>query len=147
MKKTGLFMGLFSALVMYGAGMSAAAAADDREAIYVSSEQRNLVLSDMRNFLVAVQDIVLAMADGDMATVSDVARSMGPGMGRGVGMGMGRTMNVPMEFRQLGRETHMAFSELAQAADIGPEGVLTDLGTLMSNCTACHVTYKFVVKP
>jgi len=143
MKKSGLFVCLISALVLYGSWVSTATAEDDREAIFVSREQRDLVLEDMRNFLVAVQDIVLAMADGDMATVSEVARAMGPGKGRGMGMGM----DVPMEFRQMGRGTHVAFVELAQAADMGAEGVIADLGTLMSNCTGCHVTYKFVIKP
>lgn len=143
MKKSGLFVRLVLVLVLVGAWGGAARADDDREAIFVTAEQRDLVLADMRDFLIAVQDIVLALADGDLATVADVARAMGPGKGHGMSM----AANLPAEFRQMGRGTHLAFVELAQAADMGPEGVMADLGTLMSNCTGCHVTYKFVVKP
>lgn len=82
-----------------------------------------------------------------MATVAEVSRSMGLGMGQGAGQAMGMNQVLPMEFRQMARGTHMAFSELAQAADFGAEGVLADLGTLMSNCTGCHASYKLVANP
>ena len=146
MKKTGLkwlMLSLIALLVISFTPVSAVLAADDREAIPVSADQRDLVLAEMRNFLIAVQDIVLAIADHDMAAVSEAARTMGPGKGRGMSMGM----SMPMEFRQMGRSTHMAFAELAHAADMGPEGVMADLGTLMSNCTGCHGTFKLVIKP
>lgn len=122
-------------------------AQDDREAISMSVEQRDFVLAEMRDFLVAVQDIVLATSENDMATVAEVSRSMGLGMGQGAGQAMGMNQVLPMEFRQMARGTHMAFSELAQAADFGAEGVLADLGTLMSNCTGCHASYKLVANP
>jgi len=121
-----------------------ALAEDDREAIVVSAEQRDFMMAEMRTFLVVVQDIVLGMAEGDMTAVAEAAHSMRMGQGGGQGMGMGRVL--PLEFRQMARGTHMAFEELAQAAEFGSDGVLADLGTLMSNCTGCHATYKLVVK-
>ena len=146
MKTTRLAMGFAVALMTATLGaVQPARAADDREAIVVSAEQRDFMMAEMRTFLVVVQDIVLGMAEGDMTAVSEAAHSMRMGgQGGGMGMGMGRVL--PLEFRQMARGTHMAFEELAQAAEFGPEGILDNLGTLMSNCTGCHATYKLVVK-
>lgn len=129
-----------------GLTTSAYAAGADREPIYVSAEQREFILTEMREFLETVQDIVLASAEKDMDTVVEVARKMAPGAGGGMGRQMGLNKVLPLEFRQMGAGTHRAFGELAQAAEFGPEGVLADLGTLMSNCTGCHATYQLVVK-
>ena len=145
MKTTGLSMGFAVALMGTVLGVAQPALAeDDREAIVVSAEQRDFMMAEMRTFLVVVQDIVLGMAEGDMTAVAEAAHSMRMGQGGGQGMGMGRVL--PLEFRQMARGTHMAFEELAQAAEFGSDGVLADLGTLMSNCTGCHATYKLVVK-
>lgn len=131
--------GLLAALL---ATIAPAHAEDDRQPIVVSGDQGDMMRVEMRAFLVAVQDIILALAEGDMPAVAESARSVS--RGRGMGGGMGRTM--PMEFHQMGRGTHIAFEELAQAAEFGPEGVMGELGTLMSNCTGCHATFKLVVK-
>jgi len=138
--KTMLMLGGLSAALLVA--IAPAYAQDDRQAIVVSADQRDMMRAEMRTFLVTVQDIVLALAEGDMPAVADSARSMS--RGRGMGGGMGRAM--PMEFHQMGRGTHIAFEELAQAAEFGPEGVMGELGTLMSNCTGCHATFKLVVK-
>ncbi|MCW8915908.1 MAG: hypothetical protein OQK24_08660 [Magnetovibrio sp.] len=122
-----------------------AQAEDDREALPVTAAQKTQMLGEMRGFLEAVQDIVLAMAENDMPSVIEAAKSMGMGRNRGTGQGVGRYM--PMEFRQMGRGTHVAFDELAQAAEFGPEGVLEELGVLMSNCNGCHATYRLVLRP
>jgi len=144
MKTTKLAMGFGVALMAAMMSVaSPAVAEDDREAIAVSAAQRDFMMAEMREFLVVVQDIVLGMAEGDMPAVAEAAHSMRMGQGGGQGMGMGRVL--PLEFRQMARGTHMAFEELAQAAEFGAEGVLADLGTLMSNCTGCHATYKLVV--
>lgn len=123
-------------------------AEDDRQVIELTKEQRDVMLSQMRGFLEVVQDIVLATAEGDMEAVKEAARANGMGHHRQPGQrGMGAGRAAPMEFRQMGRATHMAFDELAQAAEFGPQMVLEELGVLMSNCTGCHATFKLVEKP
>ena len=134
------------ALVTLLAWAAPAWAEDPREPVYVSAEQRDFVLSEMRDFLVAVQDIVWALAENDMAAVRETANAMGLGQGQGKGRRMGLNRVLPTEFRQMARGTHMAFSELAQTAERGPEEVLGDLGDLMSNCNGCHGVFKLVVK-
>ncbi|HEY9079862.1 hypothetical protein [Magnetovibrio sp.] len=145
MKTIGLSLTFAAALLVASvSGASSARAEDDRQEIVVSAEQRDFMMAEMRQFLVVVQDIVLAMAENDMAAVAEAGHSMRMGQGGGAAMGMGQVL--PLEFRQMARGTHMAFEELAQAAEFGPEGVLENLGTLMSNCTGCHATYKVVAK-
>lgn len=131
-----------------GAAQKAEAATveDDRQAIHVSAEQRAFILSEMRDFLVVVQDIVLGLADNDMDAVREAARTMAPGAGGGMGRQMGLNRVLPVEFRQMAMGTHRGFGELAQAAEFGADGVLADLGTLMSNCTGCHATYRLEVR-
>ncbi len=125
-----------------------ALAVDDREAVMLSAEQRDFVLGEMRLFLETVQDIILATAEGDMAAVKESASAMGLAHARETNQsGRGPGKAAPMAFRQMGRGTHMAFDELAQASEFGSDGVLEELGVLMSNCNGCHASYKLVLKP
>ena len=122
--------------------------ADDRQVIELTKDQRDRVLTQMRGFLEAIQDIVLAVAEEDMETVKETAKVYGMGHHSHPGQrGLGVGRIAPMEFRQMGRGTHVAFDELAQAAEFGPQMVLEELGVLMSNCTGCHATFQIVEKP
>jgi len=49
-----------------------------------------------------------------------------------------------MEFKKLGRDTHLKFDALALDADeLGDkEHTLEQLSELMKNCVACHAVYK-----
>ncbi|MEG3617917.1 hypothetical protein V5T82_05570 [Magnetovibrio sp. PR-2] len=128
--------------------LSPAMAVDDRQVIELSKDQRDRVLTQMRGFLEAVQDIVLATSEGDMEAVKEAAIQYGMGHhGQPGQRGLGVGRMAPPEFRQMGRSTHLAFDELAQAAEFGPQMVLEDLGVLMSNCTGCHATFRLVEKP
>lgn len=51
---------------------------------------------------------------------------------------------LPKEFLHLGMSTHRQFDELAAAVQqgISADSVLARLGTLTSNCVACHATYR-----
>lgn len=139
---------LMAAMIAATLGWNAQALAqDEREAVNMNVEQRDFVLAEMSDFLGALQDIVLAISNNDMASVSEASHAMGVGMGQGAGRPMGLNSVLPLEFRQIARSTHMGFSELAQTAEFGPEGLLADLATLMSNCTRCHASYKIVTIP
>ena len=115
-----------------------------RKPIDVSAEQRAFVLQEMRAFLEATQDVLLAVADNDMGAVADVARTMAPSKAS-ADMGINHVM--PQEFRELGQSTHQAFADLAQSAQFGSNAVVADLGNLMTNCTNCHAAFRLVVKP
>ena len=121
---------------------SVIADSDKRTSIQVSSQERNLVLMEMRAFLVAVQNITVALGKGDMDKVAESAKIVG--MSTQKGMPEALKNKLPIEFKKLGRKTHMAFDQLALDADEmeDKQQALEQLGALMSNCVACHATFR-----
>ncbi len=51
---------------------------------------------------------------------------------------------LPLQFKQLGADTHRQFDTLAlDAEQLGdPQHTLQQMGKLMNNCIACHATYR-----
>jgi cytochrome c556 len=118
------------------------AASDGRSAILLVEGERDMVLSEMRAFLDTVQTIINAANKEDMETVIKSARSVGFAAQQAVPASLMK--KLPMSFKQLGMATHKAFDQLAiDAGDLGDkQQVMEQLGELMSNCVACHATYR-----
>ena len=51
---------------------------------------------------------------------------------------------LPIEFKQLGFDTHTKFDQLAMDAEDLEDGnhALSQLATLMENCVGCHAAYR-----
>jgi hypothetical protein len=117
-------------------------ASDGRTAILLAPGERDLVLAEMRGFLVAVQGITQAVADRDPAAVAAAARQVGAAAQEGVPASL--VGKLPLDFKRLGFDTHSRFDQLAlnteQFEDTSP--VLPELATLMGNCVACHAAYR-----
>lgn len=117
-------------------------ASDGRTAILLAPGERDLVLAEMRGFLVAVQGITQAVADQDPAAVAAAARQVGAAAQEGVPASL--VGKLPLDFKRLGFDTHSRFDQLAlnteQFEDTSP--VLPELATLMGNCVACHAAYR-----
>jgi len=151
MKKTCKFCWGLSALLVVGmAAMaymfvirgSVVASDDGRTAIIVSAGERDLLLAEMRGFLVGLQAITAGIAEKDMAAVSESAHAVGVANAQGVPAAlMGK---LPLEFKTLGMKTHKAFDALAvEAQDMGNEQIiLTKVSELMLNCTTCHAAFR-----
>ena len=121
---------------------STAEVADQRTAILLDEAERELVLGEMRQFLVATQQITAGIQAEDMELVAKSARSVGRAAAQGVpGTLMGK---LPVEFKQLGFATHGGFDQLAlDAEQLGdPAHALEQLGGLLNNCVACHAAYQ-----
>ena len=120
------------------------ASTDDRTAILVTSDERVMILGEMRGFLETIQGITEALAEEDLARVASLASAQGetdPDMSPSL---IGK---LPIEFKQLGFATHGLFSDLGETAQGGePKVVMAALGELMINCTTCHAENKFVVE-
>jgi cytochrome c556 len=97
----------------------------------------------MRGFLVALQTISQAIVDEDTATAVKAARQVGAATQQEVPASL--VGKLPLEFKQLGFDTHTRFDQLAlnmeQFGDTSE--ALPELATLMGNCTACHAVYRF----
>ncbi len=120
---------------------------DQRATLPLEEGERELVLNEMRQFLVAVQGITQAANKEDMDTVADHARAVGQRAAAAVPASlMGK---LPLEFKQLGRQTHMAFDTLALDAEnlADKAHALEQLGRLMNNCIACHASYQIRTPP
>jgi len=122
---------------------SAEKSEDGRLAIQLTTNERNLVLSEMRTFLDSVQQITQGLADSDFETVAKAARKVG----RAAQQGMPSSLigKLPLEFKKMGFDTHAQFTQLAlDAKQLGDDALsLGQLGALLQNCVACHATYKF----
>lgn len=120
-------------------------ASDGRTAILLEPGERDLVLSEMRVFLESVQQITASIVADDLPGAAQQARRSGRAAQQSVpGSLMGK---LPLAFKQLGLDTHTRFDELAlDAEQLGEsEHTLSQLGTLMQNCVACHAAYRIDV--
>jgi cytochrome c556 len=132
-------------LVAGTAGVSAQHAAhtvDDRERIVLPAPARNMVLAEMRMMLESVAAVVAALSEGDTAAAAQAARASGMAMAVDVDPALRELL--PAAFVELGMATHRGFDTLADKLEQGVdhETALTELGTLMQNCIACHDTYR-----
>lgn len=116
--------------------------ADERTAIHLNHQESNLVLAEMRVFLTSVQQITKGISENDMKLVIDHARKAGrAAQGEVPGTLMAK---LPIQFKQLGFDTHAKFDQLAMdAEDLGDSNhALSQLSTLMQNCVSCHAAYR-----
>ncbi|MDM8566540.1 hypothetical protein QUF74_12925 [Candidatus Halobeggiatoa sp. HSG11] len=116
---------------------------DSRLAIQLEPQEKDLVLFEMRAFLVAIQQITNGIIKQDMQAIAESARKVGLTTQRNVpGSLIGK---LPIAFKKMGMDTHMKFDALAlDAIDLGDsEHTLSQLNILMQNCVACHAGYKF----
>ena len=112
---------------------------DGREAIVLLPTERNLILSEMRGMLVAVQEIISAVNEGDMAAVKETTHRVGMAEAEAVPAEL--MLKLPLPFKKLGRATHAGFDEVGLAAEMGGEAVLESLVDNMAKCIACHESY------
>lgn len=115
---------------------------DGRTAILLEEGERDLVLAEMRGFLVAIQGISQAIADGNVDAAVNAARQVGAPAQHDVPVSL--VGKLPIGFKKLGFDTHSRFDQLAlnieQFGDTSQ--ALPELALLMNNCTACHAAYR-----
>ena len=124
---------------------SARQSTDERTAILLNAGERDLVLAEMRVFLSSVQQISHGLSENDMALVAAYARKSGKAAQAEIpGTLAGK---LPLQFKQLGFDTHKKFDQLAMdAEDLEDEQhTLEQLSILMQNCVSCHATYRIAI--
>lgn len=120
---------------------------DGRIAIQLDSSERDLVLAEMRGFVVTLQAITQGIARDDLPQAAAAAQRAGMAAQGGVPVAlMGK---LPMGFKQLGLDTHRKFDQLALDAEQLGDGnhSLAQLSELMQNCIGCHATYRIAIEP
>jgi hypothetical protein len=123
---------------------------DGRTVVLLAPAERDLVLTEMRGMLTAVQGVVDGLARDDLALVATSAR--GAGMAHAVDANPELMARLPLEFKQLGMSVHQGMDELADAAQLGEPAaaLLQRTGAQLAKCNACHAAWRLpaqVVRP
>ena len=124
---------------------STSSSTDGRTAIHLDAGERDMILAEMRAFLASVQQVTAGISENDLQRVAEHARKSGKAAQVAVpGTLMGK---LPMQFKQLGLDTHTKFDQLAMdVEDLGDaDHALAQLSMLMQNCVGCHAAYRIVV--
>lgn len=139
---------LSTIIFVLSASLSSSAFANDdsRKPIIMTSDERNLVLEEMRSFLDSLRIITVALSNNDMATVAESAKKMGMSSSGEVPDAL--RDKLPKDFKMLAMKTHKAFDLIAlDAVDVeDQQHTLEQMGKLMGNCVACHAIFRFEVE-
>jgi len=124
-----------------------AAPADARQAVAFPEPMRSHTLANMRDHLLALQEIQQALADGAHARAAEIAeRRLGmtslPAHGA-----HDVARHMPAGMQAIGSAMHRAASRFAiAAADAGatgnPRPALAALAEVTAQCVACHSAYR-----
>lgn len=117
--------------------------ADHRQIIWVSDAHKNALLSEMRVFLQASQQILAATLENDMTTVESVAREVGVKLMKGTPEEIMK--QLPKGFTDIAPLAHLGFEDIAdEASGLGDSQViLKRLAALQVNCVSCHTQFQF----
>jgi hypothetical protein len=124
-----------------------AAVQDNREEVAFPPEMRAHTLTNMRDHLLALQEIQNALANEEYDRAGDIAEQR-LGMTALIAHGSyERAEFMPKGMRDVGSAMHRNASRFAVAAkDAGATGdvkpALAALGATIGQCVACHATYR-----
>ncbi len=116
---------------------------DGRLAVQLSQDERNALLLEMRNWLQNSQIILAAVSEKDFETIILTAKAAGMAAEKETPGSLFR--KIPLEMKKLGFDTRKKFDEIAADADKMKDSqhTIKQLSAAMSNCIACHATYRF----
>ncbi len=121
--------------------------ADLRQEVWLSADEREVILIEMRNFLKGSQQVLEASLEEDMIRVSQTARPLGVKMMKVLPKSLIQKMPVP--FAAMFKTLHYGFEEIADMSQ-SPNGnskiVLKKLASMQNSCVGCHATYQLKIK-
>lgn len=121
---------------------SVAPCQDGRTSVVLTKDERNLILAEMRAFLVSVQGVSQAISENDMKKVAEVAHNAGMVAEEGTPGSL--LQKIPLAMKKMGFGTREQFDGIAQTAKTTKDAKVAreQLDTLMLTCIACHSTYR-----
>lgn len=123
---------------------SVAVSDDERVAVVLSKDERNLILNEMRNFLISTQKISEAITNDDMELVATLAKSAGMAAEENTPGAL--LAKIPLSMKTLGFDTRKRFDQIAADAERlkVPVHSRRHLDQLMKNCIGCHSSFKII---
>ena len=121
---------------------SVAKSDDGRTSVLLNKDERDLVLTEMRAFVVSLQGVSQAITENDMEKVATLAHKAG--MAAEADTPGSLLQKIPLGMKTLGFGTRDKFDEIAKTAKTSKDTVKArkQLDALMNNCIACHMTYR-----
>ncbi len=115
---------------------------DGRTNVVLTKDERNLILDEMRAFLVSVQGVSQAITENDMEKVTELAYKAGMAAEEGTPGSL--LQKIPLGMKKLGFGTREKFDEISVTAKTTKDTTVLrkQLDTLMLNCIACHAIYR-----
>ena len=117
-------------------------APDGRSVVMLTPSERAQTLADMRDDVLAVQQIVQGLANGDMRQIEAGALPVGSkAMNR---VGMQTLARLPYEYKQNDYGLHGDFDTIAIMAHQGKstKTIQLKLADAMNRCISCHADYQ-----
>lgn len=137
-------------ILLAGPGGSAAAAEDTRELVELPPMMQAHMLANMRDHLLALDEIFGALAEGDVDTAASVAEKRLGMSSLSLHGAAQMAPFMPKAMAEIGTQMHHAASRfviVAQDAELNPgkeaqHNVYRALREITQNCNACHQSYR-----
>lgn len=121
---------------------------DTRTAIHLTPAERQLVLTEMRALLEAVNGMLAGLGEKDYEKAAKSAEAVGMGLVASLEH-QEKTilLKLPVSFKKMGFGTHEKFDEIASKIRKKEEihNILKEMDDLTKNCVACHAGYKIEI--
>ncbi len=123
--------------------LPASAAQDARQLVKLPAPMRQHMLANMRDHLVALHEIQVALASGKLNQAADVAEARLGMSSLTLHGGSHMAPYMPKPMQDIGTEMHRAASRFARSAQEGDlNKALTNLAGITQQCVACHAGYR-----
>lgn len=120
--------------------------ADARTAVHLAPNERDFILTEMRQLLRAVHGVVAGVSDPDRdrGYTQAAAAARSAGMVMAVDDNPGLMLKLPLPMKQLGMSVHRDFDALAETITHGAtsQDILQQLSNITNRCLACHEMYQ-----
>ncbi|HUW29309.1 MAG TPA: hypothetical protein VMV97_11945 [Sulfuriferula sp.] len=142
MIKKAMFMSVAAAL-LFALPVFAASDQDTRQMVKLPDMMKQHMLGNMRDHLLALHDIQVALAKGELDKAGDIAEQR-------IGMSSLASHNaahmapyMPKAMQDIGTEMHHSASRFAMTAKEGDTlRALDSLSKVTQQCVACHAAYR-----
>lgn len=137
-----LWVGTVAAFAWFFVHGNTRPSSDGRNAIVLAQPERDLVLSEMRGLLSAIQGIVEGINANNPQKIAQAARTAG--MAAAADVNPALMAKLPLDFKQLGMSVHHDMDAIAAAAEAGKPGseINKMLGDTLPKCVACHASWQ-----
>jgi len=119
---------------------------DTRTTVKYAPDLRELVMSEMRDYLVIMAEIQQGIAENDPNKIYEAASRQGQAS---IDETPARLLKLsPLACKQMGFRGHHLFQAIADSAktNYNPKTTIKQMAALTNNCVACHASYKVVVE-